>query len=177
MVFLRRQIFCAEQLNTVLNHSLIVVRRNAGGQPVSIRTRVILTQCVQIAAVAELNVIGGCVGIGSHAKVCKLAGIGVIALILAQAADFLHADIVIGVGEDFITRRIVALDGRVCTVKFQSAQPPGEGAVINAAAIGVGRDSFFAVNSAGDHGGELIVGDLLITKCIRALRLLLFKAL
>ena len=41
--------------------------------------------------------------------------------------------------------------------------PPGEGAVINAAAIGVGRDSFFAVNSAGDHGGELIVGDLLIT--------------
>lgn len=55
--------------------------------------------------------------------------------------------------------------------------PPGEGAVINAAAIGVGRDSFFAVNSAGDHGGELIVGDLLITKCIRALRLLLFKAL
>ena len=67
--------------------------------------------------------IGGCVGIGSHAKVCKLAGIGVIALILVQAADFLHADIVIGVGEDFITRRIVALDGRVCTVKFQSAQP------------------------------------------------------
>ena len=111
------------------------------------------------------------------AKISKLSGISIIALILVQAADFLHADIVIGVGEDFITRRIVALDGRVCTVKFQSAQPPGEGAVINAAAIGVGRDSFFAVNSAGDHGGELIVGDLLITKCIRALRLLLFKAL
>ena len=178
MVFLRRQIFCAEQLNTVLNHSLIVVRRNAGGQPVSIRTRVILTQCVQIAAVAELNVIGGCVGIGSHAKVCKLAGIGVIALILVQAADFLHADIVVGVGEDFITRRIVALDGRVCTVKFQSAQPPGEGAVINAAAIGVGRDSFFAVNSAGDHGGELIVGDrwLLVRMDAGAFRLIFWHS-
>ena len=66
----------------------------------------------------------------------------------------------IGVGEELIALCVVALDGRACAVKLQRAQALGERAVVSTAAIGIGRDGLLAVDRAGDHGRELIVGGL-----------------
>ena len=107
---LLREIFGAEKLDAVFDHCLIVPGGNAGRQPVGVIARVVLDQRVKVAAVAELDVIGRCGGVGSHAEVGELAGIDVVAFIDVQAADRLHAGIVIGVGEKLIAVGVIAPD-------------------------------------------------------------------
>ncbi len=71
---LLQQIFRAEQLNAVLNHLFIIVRRNSGGHPICIGTFCILPKSIQITSVAQFNVVCRITGIRSNAEICEFTG-------------------------------------------------------------------------------------------------------
>ena len=95
-----RKILRTEKFNAVADIIRSVIHRNARCQPVRIFTGVVLFQCIQIAAVAEFDVPCGRHGVGSHAEVGELAGIGIIALKLIQPTQTL--EILISVCPNFV---------------------------------------------------------------------------
>ena len=140
------QIFSTEQLNAVVDHRLVAIRRNAGCQPVSIIACIILTQSICIRTIAKLNVVGFRTGVWREEKIGELAGIGIITFKLIQSTHRLHANVVIGMGEQLIAILIGTRNGRSFAVKGQGRKVIGKAAEIGSAAVGIRFDCILAVN-------------------------------
>lgn len=135
------QIFSTEQLNAVVDHRLVAIRRNAGCQPVSIIACIILTQSICIRTIAKLNVVGFRTGVWREEKVGELAGIGIITFKLIQSTHRLHANVVIGMGEQLIAILIGARNGGSFAVKGQGRKVIGKAAEVGTAAVLAAEDT------------------------------------
>lgn len=135
------QIFSTEQLNAVVDHRLVAIRRNAGCQPVSIIACIILTQSICIRTIAKLNVVGFRTGVWREEKVGELAGIGIITFKLIQSTHRLHANVVIGMGEQLIAILIGARNGGSFAVKGQDRKVIGKAAEVGTAAVLAAEDT------------------------------------
>ena len=135
------QIFSTEQLNAVVDHRLVTVRRNARCQPVSIIACIILTQSICIRTIAKLNVVGFRTGVWREEKVGELAGIGIITFKLIQSTHRLHANVVIGMGEQLIAILIGARNGGSFAVKGQGRKVIGKAAEVGTAAVLAAEDT------------------------------------
>ena len=135
------QILSTEQLNAVVDHGLVAIRRNARCQPVSIIACIILTQSICIRTIAELNVVGFRTGVRRKEEVGELAGIGIIAFKLIQPTHRLHANVVIGMGEQLIAILIGARNGGSFAVKGQGRKVIGKAAEAGTAAVLAAEDT------------------------------------
>ena len=95
-------------------------------------------------------------GVRRKEEVGELAGIGIIAFKLIQPTHRLHANIVIGMGEQHIAILIGAGNGGSSAVKGQSDKAIGKTAEIGSAAIGIRFDCILAVNITCHHRGQLL---------------------
>jgi len=96
-------------------------------------------------------VVGFRTGVWREEKVGELAGIGIITFKLIQSTHRLHANVVIGMGEQLIAILIGTRNGRSFAVKGQGRKVIGKAAEVGTAAVCIGLDGILAVDIARNH--------------------------